>query len=569
MASVILYGLLRRIRSSRVLEYMTGHNVDFMWLTEGRTIDHSTICKFRTRFKKQLKALFRGLSRLAMTMGLIRLGEVTFDGTRVKANNGRYETWTAAEVEKRLAELEAEFGQALEESERVDAAEEERFGLQSPPALPPELADAKARQQRLLEAHATGRGRCRSASGGNQDAGPIAEHRFGFDRLAKQGRWLCSELHADGSRGYASGLHCRRRRDRRRQREHGPGPDGRSRAGSLWATPRSGLGRWSECDRAEYRRPGTTRGRVSLAVGGQRTQGGKPGGAAGSPAAGPRRVVAEVADQPAHQETGQVRLRVRARREQVLLSRGAALPFEKSKPDVRQGQKIILDVYRCGDCAGCPLAERCVSDKNQGGRTVTRDRFTPDRERHAAKMQQPEARTRYARRFHAGETPFGWLKHVLGLRQFLLRGLEKVRMEWLWACTGYNLRKLILAVGRLRGVCGVGCGRGKLTKLGASGHSFFRAEAGLASVCGFGKSFRSFRSSKKHEIARRATESVVLAETKSTARLLGGESRTSGTCFGDRCVGREHCKPAGTDSQELSCRIPVGRIGKPSAKSPT
>jgi hypothetical protein len=38
----------------------------------------------------------------------------------------------------------------------------------------------------------------------------------------------------------------------------------------------------------------------------------------------------------------------------------------------------------------------------------------------------------------------------LGLRQFLLRGLEKVRMEWLWACTGYNLRKLILAVGRRR-----------------------------------------------------------------------------------------------------------------------
>jgi len=65
-------------------------------------------------------------------------------------------------------------------------------------------------------------------------------------------------------------------------------------------------------------------------------------------------------------------------------------------------------------------------------------------------MRQPETRTRYARRFHAGETPFGWRKHVLGVRQFLLRGLEKVRTEWLWACTGYNLRKLILEVNRLR-----------------------------------------------------------------------------------------------------------------------
>jgi hypothetical protein len=125
------------------------------------------------------------------------------------------------------------------------------------------------------------------------------------------------------------------------------------------------------------------------------------------------------------------------------------LHFEKTKPEMRQGQKITLRVYR-GDCEGCPLASRCVSEKNQGGRTITRDCYTPDRERHAAKMRTDDARTRYAHRFHAGETPFGWLKHVLGLRQFLLRGLEKVRLEWLWACTGYNLNKLIHAVRRLR-----------------------------------------------------------------------------------------------------------------------
>ena len=121
VASVILYGLTHRIRSSRVLEYLLGHNVDFMWLAEGRNIDHTTLCKFRTRFKQPLKELFRGLGRLAMTMGLIRLGEITFDGTRVKANNGRGQFWTAAAVEKRLAELEAQFGQALDEADRTDA----------------------------------------------------------------------------------------------------------------------------------------------------------------------------------------------------------------------------------------------------------------------------------------------------------------------------------------------------------------------------------------------------------------------------------------------------------------
>ena len=82
VAACILYGLMRGIRSSRKLEYQCSCNVEFMWLLEGRQIDHSTIAKFRTRFAKQLKGLFRHVCRMAMSIGLIRLGEVAFDGTR-------------------------------------------------------------------------------------------------------------------------------------------------------------------------------------------------------------------------------------------------------------------------------------------------------------------------------------------------------------------------------------------------------------------------------------------------------------------------------------------------------
>ena len=48
------------------------------------------------------------------------------------------------------------------------------------------------------------------------------------------------------------------------------------------------------------------------------------------------------------------------------------------------------------------------------------------------------------------EMPNGFTKEVLGIRQFLLRGLDKVRTEWLWACTAFNLRKLMIAMGTLR-----------------------------------------------------------------------------------------------------------------------
>jgi hypothetical protein len=65
-------------------------------------------------------------------------------------------------------------------------------------------------------------------------------------------------------------------------------------------------------------------------------------------------------------------------------------------------------------------------------------------------MSRPESHEIYKRRFHAAETPFGILKRIMNLRQFLHRGLGKVRTEWLWACTAFNLAKLIREIARLR-----------------------------------------------------------------------------------------------------------------------
>ena len=96
------------------------------------------------------------------------------------------------------------------------------------------------------------------------------------------------------------------------------------------------------------------------------------------------------------------------------------------------------------------MAAKCLAKTNTGGRTIRRDIYTADRERFAAKMQTPESRAVYNQRMKIAETPFGIIKHILGLRQFLLRGLEKVKTEWLWTCTAFNLGKLVRELGRLR-----------------------------------------------------------------------------------------------------------------------
>jgi hypothetical protein len=68
------------------------------------------------------------------------------------------------------------------------------------------------------------------------------------------------------------------------------------------------------------------------------------------------------------------------------------------------------------------------------GRTVTRDVYTPERERLAATMGEPEKKKAYNQQMCIAETPFALIKEIVGLRPFLLRGLEKVQTEWRWAC---------------------------------------------------------------------------------------------------------------------------------------
>lgn len=136
--------------------------------------------------------------------------------------------------------------------------------------------------------------------------------------------------------------------------------------------------------------------------------------------------------------------------DQYYCPQGHAMPFETTKPEKRGGEVIQKRIYRCGACAGCPLATACLSPKNKRGRTITRDQYEEVRERTAARMASESSRQLYNQRPRIAETTFGILKSVMGFRQFLLRGLEKVKTEWLWAATAFNVMKLSREIGKLR-----------------------------------------------------------------------------------------------------------------------
>jgi hypothetical protein len=94
------------------------------------------------------------------------------------------------------------------------------------------------------------------------------------------------------------------------------------------------------------------------------------------------------------------------------------------------------------------LAGRCLSRK-ASGRSILRRDDEGLREELGRRMSSEEVQELYRERSWIAETPFAFIKGVLGIRGFLYRGLTLVRVEWRWICTAINLKKLMKLLSKL------------------------------------------------------------------------------------------------------------------------
>jgi hypothetical protein len=103
----------------------------------------------------------------------------------------------------------------------------------------------------------------------------------------------------------------------------------------------------------------------------------------------------------------------------------------------------VRDRYKsdAADCDQCPLRAQCLSGHSRR-REVRHEEHEPHRTKQRALMKTDRAKEKYAQRRHAGERPFAVIKQQFGACQFLTRGLERVKQEWLWMTTAFNLKNL-------------------------------------------------------------------------------------------------------------------------------
>jgi transposase len=457
VAAAILYGLCRGIRSSRKLEEACNYRLDFIWLLEGRSIDHTTFAKFRTKFAKPLKDLFKQIGCTAMHLGLIRLCEVAFDGTRVKANNSRYATRTAKTLEEKLAALDELFDQMMADMTATDASEGKQRTLEgqddSPTHLPEELANLEGRRQKVRDAleQARAADETRRKKGTNPEKNPAQIPTTDADSRVmpnKEGGYAPNytpTATTDGHCGFI--VDCDVTADVNETELAVPSVD--EIEDTFGAKPKRFL-----------TDGGNNSGKVMEEMEQRDVEFYAPVESSqpqeGNPAFrdDPTQPVPEAAwSELPRNNNGQLDKSCfvyNAEEKQYYCPQGHAMPHEKMKPESRGGVRIVKQVYRCTACAGCGLAPDCLSPTTKHGRTITRDDYEEVRERTASRMAQASSREVYNRRPHIAETPFAILKSVMGIRQFLLRGLEKVKTEWRWAVTAFNLAKLVKEIARLR-----------------------------------------------------------------------------------------------------------------------
>lgn len=153
MTSLLLYAYCVGIPSSRKIEKAAYYQIPFRVLTADQQPDHDTIAEFRKRHLKTLSRLFVEALRLCQKVGLVKLGHVSLDGTKVKANASKHKAMSYGRMEKKVEELQAEVNRLLEQAEAVDDDEDSRYGKgKRGDELPDELRFKQDRLKKIKEA---------------------------------------------------------------------------------------------------------------------------------------------------------------------------------------------------------------------------------------------------------------------------------------------------------------------------------------------------------------------------------------------------------------------------------
>lgn len=392
MVSVLLYAHAVGVRSSRAIERCCVRDVAFRVLAGNQVPDHATIARFVTRHRDPLETLFAQVLRLCHEAGMVRLGVISVDGTKIAANASWSKNQTAKALAHQITEEQARYDQLaaelLDEHAATDTAEDAEHGPDRGDELPPGLRRPAERRARLAET---------KQRLDDEQAAAVAEQE------AKKAEWQ-RRKDAGTRRGAQPGEHPPGRNPDKDKppRANTTDPDSRTMRGGR------GLVQGYNAQAAVTE--------DQIIVGKTLTQ-----------AATDAHQLFPVLDDAAEQ-LNQAGIDDAGNTAAADAGYANEENFtEAENRDLHLLAPMISDERRAA-------GEDPAGDKPMTTRPATA--------RAQAKLRTRQGRDEYALRGRTVEPVFGQIKDRQGLRQFLRRGLENVTTEWSLACTVHNLRKI-------------------------------------------------------------------------------------------------------------------------------
>jgi transposase len=188
MTALLLHAYASGIYSSRRIAKAGVERADFMMIVAGDPPDFRTISEFRRRHLKALAALFVQVLQLAEKAGLVKLGHVALDGTKIKANASKHKAMSYERMKRREAELKAEVERWLEAAEAADAEEDRLYGNKRGDEMPDWVADKEKRLQKIREAKAELEAEAKAAAEAEQRRRQEAEEQRKAQGRKKTGK---------------------------------------------------------------------------------------------------------------------------------------------------------------------------------------------------------------------------------------------------------------------------------------------------------------------------------------------------------------------------------------------
>ena len=372
MVKVLVYGYATGVFSSRKIARKLHEDVAFRVLAAGNFPKHRTLCDFRALHLKELAALFVQVVKLAGECGLVKLGTIAVDGTKLRANASRHKAMSYERMQAAEIELKAQIDALLARAAQTDVAEGNELELD----IPVEIARREQRVQAI--------------------------------RAAKQ-RIEARQRQADAQRGRKpedgqpeASLGEPRKTGPAFKRAFGqPAPN----AQDNFTDPDSRIMKTSVGFEQCFNAQTAVDSHRQIVVAAELTH------CAADSAELPGMLDAVARNTGHHPE---VALADAGYRSEAVLAQLSGSPTE-----------VIVALGREG--------------KKQA--SINADKL-PHTAAMATKLQSAEGRAKYRRRKAIVEPPNGWIKQVLGFRQFSFRGIDKVRSEFKLVCAALNLRRM-------------------------------------------------------------------------------------------------------------------------------